>query len=74
VVAQLRRRGSRLSAARPMGPRPKVFIGSSVEGLPLANAVFAELDRVAEPTVWDQIFEPMRSTLEDLERKIPLLT
>lgn len=49
--------------------KPTVFIGSSAEGLPYANAVFAELERASEPTVWDQdVFEPMRSSLDALEQ------
>ncbi len=45
-----------------------IFIGSSVEGLSYANAVFNELERTTIPTVWDQdVFTPSNSTLEDLE-------
>jgi hypothetical protein len=45
-----------------------VFIGSSSEGLRFANAIFTELERDADPTVWDQdVFEPTRATLEQLE-------
>lgn len=48
---------------------PKVFIGSSVEGLDIAYAVQEELEYTAEPTVWSQgIFQPSRSTLDDLIR------
>lgn len=51
--------------------KPKIFIGSSVEGLPYANAVFTELESVAEPTVWDQdVFRPMYSNLESLLRAL----
>lgn len=47
--------------------KPKGFVGSSVESLPIARAIQAELDRDAEIEVWDQgIFEPSESTLESL--------
>ena len=48
--------------------KPRVFIGSSVEGIEYANAVFSELERYAEPKVWDVCFRPSRSTLPELER------
>lgn len=49
--------------------KASVFIGSSIEGLPYANAVLAELERHTEPTVWDQnVFVPMRSALDALEQ------
>ncbi len=52
---------------------PRVFIGSSTEGLSLAHAIQQNLERVAECTVWDQgVFEPsgvsLVSLLEELER------
>jgi hypothetical protein len=49
-----------------------VFIGSSREGLLLANGGFSELERASEPTVWDQAFAPTRGTLEDLMRRLPV--
>ena len=39
--------------------RPLVFIGSSTEALPVAEAAFSALERVADPTLWTQeIFLP----------------
>ena len=51
--------------------RPRVFIGSSKEGIDLANAVFSELENISEPRVWDQdVFKPMKGTLEALLSEI----
>lgn len=47
--------------------KPRVFIGSSVEGLNIAYAVQQNLLHEAEVTVWDQgIFELSRTTMESL--------
>jgi len=47
--------------------KPAVFIGSSVEHLDLAHALQENLERFAEPTVWDQgIFTPSRTAMESL--------
>lgn len=47
--------------------KPSLFIGSSVESLPLAYAVQANLKNAAHTEVWDQgIFAPSSSTLHDL--------
>ena len=47
--------------------KPKVFIGSSVEGLNIAYAIQQNLTHCAEPTVWDQgIFELSKTTIENL--------
>lgn len=49
--------------------KPKVFIGSSSEGLKIANAVHANLTREAECTVWNHgIFNLSQNTLTDLIR------
>jgi tetratricopeptide (TPR) repeat protein len=48
-------------------PKPRVFIGSSVEGLNVAYPVQQNLLHSAEVTVWDQgIFELSRTTMESL--------
>ncbi len=52
-----------------MTTKPRLFIGSSAESLPLAYAAQAELDRSAEVTIWTQgIFTPSGSTLPSLLR------
>lgn len=48
-------------------PKPRVFIGSSVEGLSVAYPVQQNLLHSAEVTIWDQgIFELSRTTMESL--------
>ncbi|WP_158941170.1 nucleotide-binding protein [Burkholderia sp. S171] len=47
--------------------KPKIFIGSSREGIPIANAIHSNLTDDAECTVWkDGVFQPSSSTLFDL--------
>lgn len=47
--------------------RPKIFIGSSVEGLPIAEHIQDRLNYVAECTVWDQgLFRPSETAIESL--------
>jgi hypothetical protein len=47
--------------------RPTMFIGSTVEALPVARAVQAELDYDIEITLWNQnVFEPGNATWVDL--------
>jgi hypothetical protein len=47
--------------------RPSVFVGSSSEGLPIAQAVQVLLDRVCEVEVWSQgVFGLTQGTLESL--------
>lgn len=57
---------------RPPNPRPVLFIGSSVEGLAIANEIqagFAHDDVV--PQIWtNNIFVPGHGTMEDLEARV----
>jgi predicted nucleotide-binding protein len=47
--------------------RPRVFIGSSTEGLEVAEALQEGLDRVAECTIWNQgVFAPSATTIESI--------
>ncbi len=47
--------------------RPKVFIGSSSEGLPVAETIQLGLDHLCEVSVWHQgVFSPSAGTLEAL--------
>jgi predicted nucleotide-binding protein len=47
--------------------RPRVFIGSSTQGLSIAQAIQAGLDDAAECTVWNQgLFRPSQTNIESL--------
>ncbi len=47
--------------------RPKIFIGSSSEGLKIAQAIQVLLDNTCEPTIWSQgVFGLSHGTLESL--------
>ena len=53
------------TSARP--ERPRVFIGSSVEGLPVAEAIQFDLQYFADVTLWDQgVFHLTEATLNSL--------
>jgi predicted nucleotide-binding protein len=54
--------------ATPSAPLPKVFIGSSREGIKIAQALGANLEHVAEPYPWPHIFELSKTTVESLEK------
>jgi len=49
-------------------PRPRVFIASSVEGLPIAEAIALDMQFVADVTIWDQgVFPVSEGTLPALD-------
>lgn len=52
-------------------PRPSVFVGSSTEGLPVAEAIQVNLDNVCEVTIWNQgVFCAGEGTLEALIKSL----
>jgi predicted nucleotide-binding protein len=51
--------------------KPRLFIGSSTEGLIYADAVQDNLQREADVTVWDQgIFELSQGTMDGLLKEL----
>jgi len=51
--------------------KPKIFIGSSVEGKPIADLIQANFTHDAYPTVWDQmVFPPSSYPLDSLLKAI----
>jgi hypothetical protein len=50
--------------------KPSIFIGSSKEGLPVANTVEAGLEDMAECTLWTDVFEIGRSNFDNLISQI----
>lgn len=51
--------------------RPRIFIGSSVEGLPIARIIQSEFQHEAEPVIWNQgLFAVGKLTFERLEEII----
>lgn len=53
-----------------MNRKPRIFIGSSVESLPIADAVNLNLDHQAEVTIWrNGTFELSSNTIDSLEKK-----
>lgn len=51
--------------------KPKLFIGSSEEGLEIARAIEVQLEKDAEVTIWkDGVFGLGRGTLESLEKAL----
>jgi predicted nucleotide-binding protein/predicted ester cyclase len=54
-------------ASQPRPERPRIFIGSSVEGLPIAEAIEFDLQFFADVTIWDQgVFHLSQGTLAAL--------
>jgi hypothetical protein len=49
---------------------PRIFVGSTVEGLDVAHAVQSNLEYDAFVTVWPHAFNPGATTLEDLVRAV----
>jgi len=57
------------SSQNPVRKPPSVFVGSSSEGLRIAEYLQLGLERVAECTIWSQgVFDLTAGTLEDLVR------
>lgn len=55
--------------------KPQLFIGSSSEGLQIAEAVFSHLERDTTPTLWtNQLFVPGAYPLDVLETQIKRTT
>ena len=55
------------SQCPPVRKKPRVFIGSSFEGLPIAESIQVNLDYDAETTVWNQaLFRPSLTAIESL--------
>src|SRR5437870_5126679 len=51
--------------------RPCLFIGSSVEGLRIAQAIQMNLDHACEVTIWSQgVFGLSEATLESIEKAV----
>jgi predicted nucleotide-binding protein len=49
---------------------PTVFVGSSVESLPIVDAIVVNLEHTCEVVPWTTLFEPGEYTLEALESKL----
>jgi predicted nucleotide-binding protein len=47
-----------------------VFVGSSVEGLPIVDAIVVNLEQACEVVPWTTMFDPSEYTLEALESSL----
>lgn len=55
-----------------LNARPSLFIGSSSEGLPIAQALQVNLDKICDTVIWSQgVFGLSQGTLETLVEEIP---
>lgn len=52
--------------------KPRIFVGSSKEGVAIARQVKKELSRVADCEIWENQFELGNSALEDLVKNLSL--
>lgn len=52
--------------------KPRIFVGSSKEGIAIARQVKKELSRVADCEIWENQFELGNSALEDLVKNLSL--
>lgn len=50
--------------------RSSVFVGSSVEGLPMVEAIVVNLERTCEVVPWTTLFGPSEYTIEALEANL----
>jgi predicted nucleotide-binding protein len=65
------RNHTRAVATQQTASRPSMFIGSSTEGLEIAQALQAELEREVDSTIWSQgVFGLGEGTLEALEARV----
>lgn len=62
---------NRPSTATFENMKPRIFVGSSVESLPVAYAVQEQLEHEADITVWTQdVFTPSSTTLQSILRAL----
>lgn len=47
--------------------KPRIFVGSSGEGLPVAEALVEKLSRASDPVLWTNVFPPGKTTVESID-------